>query len=121
MRLAALLLLAAGAAAAEEGLRCAPMFPVFCENVHVACAGRTRQPAPAFTVLPSGERAAVAFAGGEVWDAAASRSRSGLVLRPAGSPDWLRIAPDGRFSLRRHRQGRALMATGACRPFEMLR
>lgn len=121
MRLALALLLAAGAAAAEEGLRCAPDHPVLCENVHVSCAGRSRVPAPVFTVLFSGQRAAVAFAGGEVWDAGVSRSHSGTVLRPETGRDWVRLAPDGRFSLRRYRGGRALMAAGACRAAGWLR
>jgi hypothetical protein len=103
-----------GPALAAGVLICTPDLPVFCGNLHVACAGRSRIAAVAFEVAAGAQGAEVRFAGGDVWQASQTVSESGRVLRPAGSRDWIRIAPDGRFSHRIYRGGQAWMSVGGC-------
>jgi hypothetical protein len=111
--IAALLGLAAPAAAGT--LECAPMWPQFCANVHVACAGKTRIPTRAFTIRFDAGAAEVAFDDGAGWAARVAETETGRVLRPAEGRDWIRVDPKGRFSHSIRRDGRTMMSAGPCR------
>ncbi len=100
----------AGARATAADLRCTPTLPVFCANVHVGCAGRTKLPTLDFTAMVDG----VVFEDGSRWSGAASVSYSGAVYRRAGSRDWIRIDTGGAFSQRVYRDGGPMMAYGVC-------
>lgn len=101
--------------AAAETLACAPRYPTFCANAHVACVGRSRLPAQAFTVAFEGPRATISFADGAVVEAGVAMSESGRVLRVEGEDWWIRIDPAGRFSQRVYAAAGALMSVGICR------
>ena len=109
-------LFAGADAARSETLNCAPRFPVFCANVHVGCAGRTKLRAPGFVVDLNGDEATVLFDDGVAASAVVTRSHSGRVLRAAGAPWWIRIAPSGQFSQRIVTARGAAMSAGRCAP-----
>lgn len=102
-----------GAAEAGERLRCTPWLPVFCENLHVSCSGRTKVKTEAFSVSWSGNFARLSFDGGAVWEGRAEGEEP--VLRPAEGRDWVKVRRGGGpFSHRMHRRGKALMSIGTC-------
>ena len=100
-------LLAAGLIA----LNCTPALPFYCENIHVGCAGRTRIRTEAFEI----SNRQVDFEDGEVWEIRSTPDREAIIHRRSGRKDWIRIEPDGTFSLRRYAP-RAMMTRGMCRP-----
>ncbi len=103
------------APAAARVLVCAPMWPEFCANVHVGCAGKTGVPTQGFTVRLDGGGAEVAFDGGEAWTARVAETETGRVLRPAEGRDWIRIDPKGQFSHSIRRGVKTAMSAGVCR------
>ncbi len=105
--LVAVILLAQSAAA--DNLRCVPALPVFCKNVHVECAGRTELPTVHFVA----EETKITFENGEAWPTG-SVTHSGIVYRRPDSQDWVRIAPDRRFSQRVFTGKGPVMAYGSC-------
>jgi hypothetical protein len=107
--------LAAAPAAAANTLKCAPMWPQFCANVHVACVGKTRIPTRTFTLRFGEGGAEVSFDGGPRWTARVAETETGRVLRPAAGRDWIRIDPKGNFSHSIDRRGATVMSAGRCR------
>ncbi len=106
---------AAGAEAGARSYDCRPSRPVFCRNIHVACAGATDIPTSPFRVSITEALAQLDFQGpgssvrGRVSDS------GDLVIRIENSRSWIRIQPDGRYSHRIYRKGAAAMSQGVCR------
>ena len=100
--------------AAAETLRCKPLYPVFCHNIHVGCSGRSTLATHGFSVSVSKKAVQVAFDNGDKWAAQAPKLDGERVISLAGSRDWIRIDRRGRFSHRIYRKNRALMALGQC-------
>ncbi len=98
-----------------RAMSCAPSLPQFCANIHVGCAGRSKLATSAFRITIRRNQSRVEFAAGTGWPAVATQSGGDLILRPEGGRDWIRIQPDGTFSQRIYRKGRALMTHGKCR------
>lgn len=97
-----------------ETIRCEPLYPVFCHNVHIGCAGRTSLPTEGFLVTVKANGVDVVFDGGEKWMAQAPEQKGERVIRKTDSRDWIRIDRNDRFSHRIYRKGTALMAYGKC-------
>ncbi len=100
--------------AAGETIRCEPTYPVFCQNVHIGCAGRTSLPTEGFSVIVESDAVELTFDGGEKWIAQAPEREGERVIRNSGSRDWIRIDHKDSFSHRIYRRGTALMAFGKC-------
>lgn len=100
--------------AAGETIRCEPVYPVFCQNVHIGCAGRTSLPTKGFSVIVAANGVDVNFDGGEKWMAQAPEREGERVIRKSDSRDWIRIDHKDSFSHRIYRKGKALMAYGKC-------
>ena len=115
--LTVLLLLVAGSAlpAVAETLRCEPVYPVFCGNIHVGCAGRSSVPTTGFSVNIATDDVRVVFDDGENWAAHAPEEKGERVIQPSDLSDWIRIDAKDRFSMRIYRKNKALMAFGQCR------
>lgn len=101
-------------------LTCQPSLPVFCANMHVACAGRTSIPTFPFTLRLSHAGAAVRSTAPASplyerpsvhWDAQGST----LLLQPADGPGYVRVLADGTFALRHYAQSGGVMSLGVCR------
>ncbi len=101
-------------AIADELFRCKPLYPVFCHNIHVGCAGRTAVPARAFSVSRQGGKASVTFDDGSRWWADVEEANGDTILMRIGSQNWIRIEDNGRFSYRVYSDVNALMALGQC-------
>ncbi len=99
---------------AREMARCKPLYPAFCKNVHIACAGRSSVPTSAFTLTLQGEMAFVKFDDGRTALAKYSGSNGARIFRLLRSHEWIRTEADGRFSQRIYQEGGALMAIGQC-------
>lgn len=95
-----------------ETLECAPMFPRYCANIHVGCAGRSDVPTATFLLRLEDGYAEVRPEGAAPWRAPYAASHSGRVARRGMG--WLRVDPDLRFSERIYVDGQALMSAGAC-------
>ncbi len=106
---------AAAAEAGPHGYHCEPARPVFCRNIHVACAGRTGVPAVPFRVSIDGAVARLDFDGPEPSVHGKVTESGDLVIRLENSRSWIRIRPDGRYSHRIYRKGGAAMSQGTCR------
>ena len=91
-------------------LSCIPSLPFYCRNIHVGCAGRTRIETRSFVTGDD----AVSFADGAVWQIRTQATPDARILWRLESNDWIRIEQDGRFSLRRYRNGQAMMTRGKC-------
>lgn len=100
--------------ASGETIRCEPVYPVFCHNVHIGCAGRTTLPTNGFLVTVEANGVDVNFDGGEAWMVQAPEVKGERVIRKLDSRDWIRIDRKDRFSHRIYRKGTALMAFGKC-------
>jgi len=96
-------------------LVCVPLFPVFCANVHVSCAGRSAVETHPFTVRISRAGTVIEVEGQDAYPVSTAMSRSGVVLRPELTRDWVRIDPEMNFSQRIYRGGTALMSIGTCK------
>ena len=94
--------------------RCTPALPHFCANIHVGCAGRSKQKTSAFDAVFHMGRASVTFANGKGWAAEVSNSRGALILRKSDARDWIRIETDGRYAQRIYAESGPLMAYGHC-------
>ena len=103
------------AEAPTRGYDCQPARPVFCRNIHVACAGRTDIPTVPFRVSIDGARARVDFDGPESSVQGRVAGSGDLVIRLDDSRSWIRIQPDGRYSHRIYRKDGAAMSQGTCR------
>ncbi len=108
-------LMTAGAAVAD-GVKCKPVLPYFCANMHIGCSGRTDLPAAGFSISFESSTARVVFESGAIWDVTIEASDSGRVFRQLGSDNWIRIDTDGQFSLRVYSGAKALMSVGQCDP-----
>ena len=97
-----------------ETIRCEPAYPVFCQNVHIGCAGRTSLPTDGFSVIVAANEVNVIFDGGDKWTAQAPEREGERVIRKSNSRDWIRIDHKDIFSHRIYRKGKALMAYGKC-------
>lgn len=97
-----------------ETIRCEPAYPVFCQNVHIGCAGRMSLPTDGFSVIVTTNEVNVIFDGGDKWTAQAPEREGETVIRKADSRDWIRIDHKDSFSHRIYRKGKALMAYGKC-------
>lgn len=103
---------------------CEPTWPVFCGNIHVACAGQTTLHAFAFTLQVSGGQARLTamgpddegiagrYAHARVVDDASNRS---VLLMPESAHGYLKLQADGRYSLRHYLGPRGIMSLGRCR------
>ncbi len=107
---------AVGADSATRSYDCLPLRPVFCRNIHVACAGKTAIPTSPFRVSLADGHAQVDFEGSEP----SLRGRVGgsgdLIIRLENGRSWIRIEPDGRYSHRIYEKGGAAMSQGRCTP-----
>lgn len=101
-----------------QTLRCTPLWPVFCGNVHVLCSGRSKIGTDPFTVSFSEDAATVTPDAGPPVAMTIETGSAGRVLHPAEGRDWIRLHPDGRFSHRIYLPAGALMSTGTCRPVD---
>lgn len=97
-----------------ETIRCEPVYPVFCQNVHVGCAGRSSLPTNGFLITVEANGVDVVFDGGEAWMVQAPELKGERVIRKSDSRDWIRIDRRDRFSHRIYRKGTAFMAFGKC-------
>lgn len=97
-----------------ETMRCVPLYPVFCGNIHVGCSGRSRLPSKAFSVIIASKGVQVAFDSGKKWKTHAPKENGERVIRDPNSRNWIRIDRKNRFSMRIYRKGLALMALGKC-------
>lgn len=97
-----------------ETIRCEPAYPVFCQNVHIGCAGRTALSTNGFLVTVEANGVDVVFDDGKKWMAQAPELKGERVIRKSGARDWIRIDRKDRFSHRIYRKGAALMAYGKC-------
>lgn len=106
---------------------CTPVWPMFCSNVHVSCAGHT--PIPAFefrlrvassegsivpaTAVPATPEAVYApYAKARIeWDDAGAA----VILRPAEGMGYVRLQADGRYSFRHYVGAAGVMSIGHCR------
>ncbi len=95
--------------------QCQPTLPVFCRNIHVGCSGRTPIATAPMAIIIRGAAAHLTFADGQPPARGQVTSGGDLVIRLTGSRDWIRIEPDGRYSHRIYRSGRAAMGYGICR------
>ena len=91
-------------------LSCVPALPFYCQNIHVGCAGRSATRTEAFRV----QSAKVVFEAENAWEVRTQTDRGATILWRKGHADWIRIEPDGRFSLRRYSRT-PLMTRGTCR------
>lgn len=101
--------------AVGETIRCVPLYPVFCGNIHIGCAWRSRVPSRAFSVLASEKDVHVAFDDGDNWKTQAPKENGERVITDPRSRNWIRIDSKDRFSMRIYRKGKALMALGSCK------
>ena len=101
-------------AAAMEVSKCQPLFPVFCQNIHIGCTGHTTLQAVGFSVTLSGQQALVRFDNGDRAAAEMTVTNGEKILRFHGSQNWIRIETDGRYSHRVYRDKGALMSLGQC-------
>lgn len=104
-------------------LACEPAWPVFCGNIHVACAGQTTLPAFAFTLQARGNQARLTATGDDddgiaqqyvrarVVDDAQNQS---VLLLPEPARGYLKLQADGRYSLRHYQGHRGIMSIGQC-------
>lgn len=98
---------------AEQTLSCTPHFKFLCSNIHVACAGRSRIPAPFLSVRVIDERAVVTTDSGQTFSGETSDQSANLILFD-DKEGYLKIADDQTFSLRVYLSGRAYMSRGTC-------
>ncbi len=107
---------AAGADDAARSYDCEPLRPVFCRNIHVACAGKTEIPTSPFRVSLTGGLAQVDFEGPEPTLQGQVDGSGDLIIRLESGRSWIRIEPDGRYSHRIYEKGGAAMSQGRCTP-----
>ncbi|MBL4891138.1 MAG: hypothetical protein JKX91_04830 [Rhizobiaceae bacterium] len=100
--------------AVGETIRCEPAYSVFCQNVHIGCAGRTSLHTEGFSVIVAANGVDVIFDGGEKWTAHAPEREGERVIRKSDSRDWIRIDHKDSFSHRIYRKNIALIAYGKC-------
>jgi hypothetical protein len=104
-----------------ERLTCESAYPVFCGNIHVACAGRSKLAVPELTLEVDGGEASLASSTDDVAGGVASHvgpvsfDDGGALLALPEPNAYFLVGPDGRFSFRIYRRGEALMARGRCR------
>lgn len=108
--------LAVGADETARSYDCEPLRPVFCRNIHVACAGKTEIPTSPFRVSLAGGLAEVDFEGPEPSLQGRVGGSGDLIIRLEGGRSWIRIEPDGRYSHRIYEKGGAAMSQGSCTP-----
>lgn len=114
--LAALVLTLGGVpAAAGDALRCTPDLPVFCGNIHVSCAGRTRIRTSPFTAeLAPGS---VRFDDNTAWEVETREDGHKVLLQRRAALDWITIDRQrGTFAQRIYRGPKGLMTKGRCIP-----
>lgn len=98
----------------KQAYFCQPALLVFCQNIHVSCSGRTHIATVPFQVSILGSLAQVSFADAKSSIVGHVRNGPDTVVRLAGSQDWIRIEPDGKYSYRIYRKGIAAMSYGMC-------
>lgn len=103
------------ASAAEISFSCRPALPVFCGNIHVACAGATTIETRPFEVTIAGTAARVVFERADRPSKGRVSGSGDLVIRLENSRDWIRIQEDDRYSHRIYRAGGTAMSYGTCR------
>ena len=101
-------------ALALEHTNCIPLYPVFCKNVHVGCAGRTSLPTLGFSITQKGEMGIIEFLDGSSVNAKIMKIGGELIFRLLESQSWIRIEEDGRFSHRVYNDGTSAMSIGQC-------
>ena len=103
-------------------LACQPSLPHFCANLHVACAGQLALATHAFRVRlgpdgvsvdapPEAQAILGAYRSPRVEWAEDAQS---LVLLPRQGAGYIRLQPEGKFSLRHYIGDQGVMAIGSC-------
>ena len=104
-------------------LRCEPLWPQFCANVHVTCTGHTSIAARPFRVLaagamvhidatPADDNVLKPYAKARVeWDPQGAY----VLLSPELGNGYFKLQADGRYSIRHYVQSQGVMSIGSCR------
>ena len=103
-------------------VECEPALPVFCQNIHVSCAGPTELRTFAFRLrVVSGKGWIEAEPGAAEFQLLYSDARiewseaqGDVILRPREGPGYIKLQADGRFSFRHYPQSIGIMAYGRC-------
>lgn len=115
---------AVSALASGENLHCVPALRYFCANVHIGCAGRSKERSFNFTLQVYKERARIvpaAAAAQQRWQGrltgqATFEPNDGFVVMRLGPlSEYLKVTDEGRFNMRQRDRGRTLMTYGRCR------
>lgn len=101
---------------------CEPSLPLFCSNIHVACAGPSSIRSFPFRLRAAGTRGALE-SGTDAADVtapyAAARVEWGeatayVILRPQQGNGYVKLLADGSYSFRHYGSSGALMSRGKC-------
>ena len=103
-------------------VECIPAFPVFCQNIHVSCAGPTELRTFAFKLrVVSGRGWIEAESEAADFQRLYSDARiewsdaeGDVILRPREGPGYIKLQADGRFSFRHYPESAGIMAHGRC-------
>jgi hypothetical protein len=105
-------------------LRCEPLWPQFCANVHVTCTGHTRIAARPFALRVRAAAAQLVVAPADADDVhgpyANARAEwdpqgASLLLSPDAGKGYIHLQADGRYAFRHYVQHQGLMSIGRCR------
>jgi len=109
----------------SQTLTCIPEETVFCSNVHVNCAGRTKIPTFTFkvqskanaitlTVPPAFKEFTETYQNIRVeWD----EEGQAVVINPSDNKGYIKISKDGQYVFRHYpRQQEGVMSIGKCEP-----
>jgi hypothetical protein len=105
-------------------LRCEPLWPQFCANVHVTCTGHTALAARPFRVRAVGAKAQLDVAPADNDDVHGPYANARVEWDPQGasallSPEagkgYIQLQADGRYSFRHYVQHQGVMSIGHCR------
>lgn len=101
---------------------CEPAWPVFCANIHVACAGQTTVRTFAFTLRADGSTATLTTGddGAGIAEAYArlrvmhDAQNQAMLLLPDSAGGYLKLRSDGHYSFRHYVAHRGIMSAGRC-------
>jgi hypothetical protein len=102
---------------------CQPSLPVFCANMHIACAGQTNIPTIPFKLRASRSAGAIQILAPDEslralyerptanWDSQGTY----LLLQPSHGQGYIRVLANGNFAFRHYSGAMGLMSLGLCK------